>query len=203
MADNYLERKFEEHLRTSYPPATRRYAHRPTKHVVVLADDNSAVAFSVAKQMRIAGHNVTLVDNNRSKEDCSKIGVNNTLLQPDVIDSLNIEAVNRGPIDFIIVCMATLPFELFNVAYSYMLNVSSLGKKMVCCVQSDNLTANDVDNLFLQINTAARSVAKNTLRLNAVSYSAVSEYTLLEVAQIIRFLCEDSSSAMHGNHISL
>ncbi len=68
MADNYLEKKFEEHLNAPYKPVKPR--HAPTKErraVVVFGAEGIGAA--VVKSLRVAGHKVAFCD---TKEEAGK-----------------------------------------------------------------------------------------------------------------------------------
>ena len=68
MADNYLEKKFEEHLNAPYKPVKPRHAPIKERRAVVVFGAEG-VGAAVVKSLRVAGHKVAFCD---TKEEAGK-----------------------------------------------------------------------------------------------------------------------------------
>lgn len=61
MADNYLEKKFEEHLNAPYKPAQRK-ANAPRQRRVVVTGGANGIGCVIVKSLRVAAHKVAFCD---------------------------------------------------------------------------------------------------------------------------------------------
>lgn len=106
MADNYLEKKFEEHLNASSKPAVK---HRPTRErKAVVTGGAKGVGMAIVRALRIAGHKVAFcdIDDIAGKETALRTGTNFhhvDVADPDAYRAFLLSVANQwGGIDIIV-----------------------------------------------------------------------------------------------------
>lgn len=89
MADNYLEKKFEEHLNAPYKPAKKAPPPPKTRRVVVVGGD-SGLGPSIVKSLRVAAHKVAFcgVDDMAGKSTALSTGADFSHVDVADADSL-------------------------------------------------------------------------------------------------------------------
>ncbi len=150
MADNYLEKKFEEHLNAPYKAAKPRRAPVKERRAVVLHGD-SPIGAAVVKSLRVAGHKVAFcdTDGDAGREIALRTGADYFCADPTKADELAgflKDVLNKwGGVDIIVIAFP-LPNTkrlLDSSVESLDSGVQSFVRPLVTCAQFMSLSRRD------------------------------------------------------------
>lgn len=108
MADNYLEKKFEEHLNAPYKPVKPRHAPIKERRAVVVFGAEG-IGAAVVKSLRVAGHKVAFCDSKdeEGKETALRTGSDFFLANPvnadELVGFLTSVSSKWGGVDIIVI----------------------------------------------------------------------------------------------------
>ncbi len=146
MADNYLEKKFEEHLRATVRPAAK-HQPRHTGHVVVIAD-GSEWCSTVVRSMRVAGNRVTLIS--EGSEDVRRIAMSNGADYEEVREESFLELMDKieevgerhGKVEVVIGMWKS---DVIDVGVSHFKGsrVEGRAARLVVCLRDDDKDSDD------------------------------------------------------------
>ena len=225
MADNYLERRFEEHERQSY--AARRKSPIPKQRKVLFVGALNEVGVAVVRAVRAAGHRIATC----SSTDEPSLGVHHHIN----IDNYNIENLRRatdecieqlGGIDIIIYnyykiidnenvndiadgvrdAVAALLVPSRKMIQIYKDNGEKRFGRIVCISELTSSNINIYENIIngalsSAIKALADEAGESGITANSLTLSGKA--TSADVARISRFIIDEANGYLTGRNIEI
>lgn len=229
MADNYLEKKFEEHNSQSVHQRTKQTKIK-IRNIFVTRGANG-VGQAVVRALRVAGNNVAFcdIDDVAGKELSATTGT--YFLHADISQSEELKNAMKavvdkwGRIDIIInnitsgkgVKLTEATTDMFdNVMVANVRPIFVTAQQMLLMHNCENRTLGRIINISAKPNTElqsavsgaiisftqslAQSMAKYGINVNTVSYDP-QKLNYDNMARIVRFLCDENSNGINGENI--